>query len=155
LSQPQSDKFEVCDLNLITLELLGQVIDGEPLFGPPSLENISLLGTAFTYPSIKCHLVDIIKDHRGNSSVTVAYQFEQNVMKILTLSPDNWISVKKNWDLLAKLRTRLAIFENQADLYGMDRYEIWKFYLDKAGEVRKQHQEQEKYLLTTLRGFDT
>ncbi len=154
MSSQYPDAFDMGAIEGISLIGLDEEASGQPLFGPPPVEEMKLLETAKKYPSKRCQIVEEAKDHTGRARITVAYEVERNVMKTFTLSSTNWESLQKDWFLLGKHRVRVLVFEQQAEKYGMNRYEIWKRYLDLANVERKLFIKQENRVLERLQGYD-
>ncbi|MHA2407678.1 MAG: hypothetical protein ACXACA_04855 [Candidatus Ranarchaeia archaeon] len=154
MSTQYPDGFKTEIIESLSLIGLDEEVKGQPLFGPPSIEDIELFETAMRYPSKRCQLVDESKDHTGRTSITVAYEVGRSVMKTFTMNSENWESVLPDWELLGKMRIRVVVYEQQAEKYGMNRYDIWKRYLDLANAERNEYVEQEKKVLDKLKGYD-
>jgi len=93
MSTQYPDGFQTEVIENLSLIDLGEEVKGQPLFGPPSVEEIELFETALRYPSKRCQLVDESKNYTGRASITVAYEVDRNVMKTFTLGPENWESI--------------------------------------------------------------
>ncbi|MHA2059602.1 MAG: hypothetical protein ACW976_02330 [Candidatus Ranarchaeia archaeon] len=154
MSTQYPDGFQTEMVESLSLIGLDEEVKGQPLFGPPQIEDIELFETAMRFPSKRCQLVDESKDHTGQASITVAYEVDKGVMKTFTLNPAKWDSILPEWELLGKLRIRVVVYEQQAEKYGMNRYDIWKRYLDLANAERNGFIEQEKKVLNRLKDYD-
>ena len=148
------DNFKFDAVESIALEPLKTRVKGTQIFVPPHIDNIPLLDTAKKYPSKKLQIVESVKNHAGETIVTIAYQVGKDVKKTFTLSPGNWDTIIKDWQLLGKLRTKIVILERQAEKVGMNAYEVWKRYLDLANSQKTKFHKLEKKIIDTINEMD-